>query len=56
MIMNLFNSGVRTFFSDSALDSEHNRRNVTIRAEEETILGWLKSVDYVNMIAPKIKI
>ena len=44
------------FFGDFALDSENNRRNATIRAEEETILGWLKSVDYANMIAPKRKI
>ena len=48
--------GKGLFFGDFALDSEHNRRNATIRAEEETILGWLKSVDYANMIAPKRKI
>ena len=48
--------GPGLFFGDFALDSEHNRRNATIRAEENTILGWLKSVDYANMIAPKRKI
>ena len=48
--------GKGLFFGDFALDSEQNRRNATIRAEEETILGWLKSVDYANMIAPKRKI
>ena len=48
--------GPGLFFGDFALDSEQNRRNATIRAEEETILGWLKSVDYANMIAPKRKI
>ena len=48
--------GPGLFFGDFALDSEHNRRNATIRAEEKTILGWLKSVDYANMIAPKRKI
>ena len=48
--------GPGLFFGDFALDSEHNKRNATIRAEEETILGWLKSVDYANMIAPKRKI
>ena len=48
--------GPGLFFGDFALDSEHNRRNATIRAEEETILGWLKSIDYANMIAPKRKV
>ena len=48
--------GPGLFFGDFALDSEHNKRNATIRAEEETILGWLKSVDYANMIAPKRQI
>ena len=37
------------FFGDFALDSEINKRNATIRAEEDTILGYLKSVDYINI-------
>ena len=37
------------------MDSEINKRNATIRAEEDTILGYLKSVDYINIFAPKRK-
>ena len=44
------------FFGDSALEEKVNKRNATIRAEEETILGFLKSIDYSNMIAPQRKI
>ena len=44
------------FFGDAALEVKVNKRNATIRAEEETILGFLKSVDYSNMIAPQRKI
>ena len=43
------------FFGDFALDSEINKRNATIRAEEDTILGYLKSIDYINIFAPKRK-
>lgn len=48
--------GKGLFFGDFALDSEINKRNATIRAEEDTILGFLKSVDYINIFAPKRKI
>ena len=48
--------GKGLFFGDFALDSEINKRNATIRAEEDTILGFLKSVDYVNIFAPKRKL
>lgn len=44
------------FFGDAALDEKVNKRNATIRAEEDTILGFLKSVDYLNMIAPQRKL
>ena len=45
--------GPGLYFGDFALDSEANKRNATIRAEEDTYLGWLRSTDYLNMIAPK---
>ena len=45
--------GPGLYFGDFALDSEVNKRNATIRAEEDTYLGWLRSTDYLNMIAPK---
>ena len=48
--------GAGLFFGDFALDSEVNKRNATIRAEEDTILGYLKSVDYINIFAPKRKL
>ena len=45
------------FFGDSALDKGNiytgGKRNATIRAETEVIIGWLKSVDYLDMIEPK---
>jgi len=45
--------GPGLFFGDSALDSDMNLRNATIRAEEDTYFGCLRSNDYLNMIAPK---
>ena len=45
--------GPSTYFGDSALDSELNKRNATIRAEEDTYLACLKNNDYLNIIAPK---
>ena len=42
-----------TYFGDSALDSETKKRNATIRAEEDIYLACLRSVDYLNIIAPK---
>ena len=48
--------GKGLFFGDFALDSEINKRNATIRAEEDTILAYLKSVDYINIFAPKRKL
>ena len=45
--------GPGLYFGDFALDSEVNKRNATIRAEEDTYLAWLRSSDYLNMIAPK---
>ena len=45
--------GSGTYFGDSALDSEANKRNATIRAEEDTYLACLRSNDYLNIIAPK---
>ena len=48
--------GPGLFFGDFALDSENAKRNATIRAEEKTYLAWMKSLDYVNIIAPRRKI
>ena len=44
------------FFGDSALDSDINRRNATIRAEEDSVLAYLMSGDYLSMISSKYKI
>ncbi len=44
------------FFGDSALDGKDIKRNETIRAEENTILGCIKTNDYLNIIAPQKKI
>ena len=45
--------GKGLFFGDFALDSEINKRNATIRAEENTVLAYMKSSDYINIFAPK---
>ena len=45
--------GPGNFFGETSLDLDFKKRNATIRAEENTVLGWLKSTDYVSMIAPK---
>ena len=45
--------GPGLYFGDFALDSEVNKRNATIRAEEDSYFGWLRTADYLNMIAPK---
>ena len=45
--------GSSTYFGDSALDSETNKRNATIRAEEDSYLASLRRDDYLNIIAPK---
>ena len=45
--------GKGLFFGDFALDSEMNKRNATIRAEENTVLAYMKSSDYINIFAPK---
>ena len=47
--------GTGLFFGDFALDSEMNKRNATIRAEEDTILAYMKSEDYINVFAPRRK-
>ena len=44
------------FFGDNALDFENNKRNATIRAEERTIVAYLKRDDYLNIISPKHKV
>ena len=45
------------YFGDNALEKGYvyteRRRNATIRAETDVILGWLNSADYVDIIAPK---
>ena len=45
--------GPGAFFGDSALDSEFNKRNATIRIEQDAVLGFLSSDDYGNIIAPQ---
>jgi CRP-like cAMP-binding protein len=47
--------GPGLFFGDTALDFEINKRNATIRAEEETVLAYLKRNDYLSIISPKHK-
>ena len=47
--------GPGLFFGDTALDFENSKRNATIRAEERTILAYLKRHDYLNIISPKHK-
>ena len=47
--------GPGLFFGDTALDFENNKRNATIRAEERTILAYLKREDYLSIISPKNK-
>lgn len=47
--------GKGLFFGDFALDSDMNKRNATIRAEENTILAFMKSADYINIFAPRRK-
>ena len=49
----LLSLGPGLYFGDFALDSEVNKRNATIRVEEDAYLGWLRSTDYLNMIAPR---
>jgi CRP-like cAMP-binding protein len=44
------------FFGDSALEEKNTKRNASIRAEEDSVLGFLKIVDYSNIIAPQRKI
>ena len=45
------------FFGDNAIEKgvvyTGNKRNATIRAETDVILGWLNSADYIDIIAPK---
>ena len=45
--------GPASYFGDSALDSDTNKRNATIRAEEDSYLASLRRDDYLNIIAPK---
>ena len=45
--------GTGLFFGDFALEKDVGERTATIRAEENSVLASLKSVDYVNIIAPK---
>jgi len=47
--------GPGLFFGDTALDFEINKRNATIRAEEETVVAYLKRNDYLSIISPKHK-
>ena len=45
------------FFGDSSLEKMNSyaggKRNATIRAETDVILGWMKGVDYSDIIEPK---
>ena len=42
--------GKGLFFGDFALDSDINKRNATIRAEEDTILAFMKSAEYACIL------
>ena len=44
------------YFGDFSLDEVKIIRTETIRAEENTILGWITNEDYINIVAPSRKI
>ena len=44
------------YFGDFSLDEDKIIRNETIRAEEDTVLGWISNEDYINIVAPSRKI
>ena len=48
--------GPGLYFGDSALDSETNKRNATIRCEEDCIFAYLMGGDYLSMVSSKYKI
>ena len=44
------------YFGDFSLDDEKIIRNETLKAEENTILGYISNEDYINIVAPKRKV
>ena len=44
------------YFGDFSLDEDKIIRTETIRAEENTVLGWISNEDYINIVAPSRKI
>jgi len=47
--------GESNYFGDFSLEEEKIKREETIRADEETILGWITNDDYISIISPKRK-
>ena len=43
------------FFGDLSYDSHFIENKFTIRAQEDTVLAWIKNNDYLNVIDPKRK-
>ena len=44
------------YFGDFSLDDEKIIRNETLKAEENSILGFISNEDYINIVAPKRKV
>ena len=44
------------YFGDFSLDEDKIIRTETIRAEENSVLGWISNEDYINIVAPSRKI
>jgi CRP-like cAMP-binding protein len=53
-LINNYESGC--YFGDFSLEEVKIIRNETIRADEDTIIGYISNEDYVNLISPRRKI
>lgn len=47
--------GESNYFGDFSLEEEKIKREETIRADEETFLGWITNDDYISIISPARK-
>ena len=47
--------GESNYFGDFSMEEEKIKREETIRADEETILGWITNDDYISIISPARK-
>lgn len=52
---NISTYGESNYFGDFSLEEEKIKREETIRADEETILGWITNDDYISIISPARK-